>query len=947
LITENISVIAQYRTDERIRVTFNSLGGPNVDSILVNQDEIYSEPDAITREGYTFDGWYPGFSNGEVTGSRWNFASNTFVSTGITTLYAKWIPKEYQISFVLNNGETRTNLNFLTGETLNINTPTRSGYTFGGWFLDSEFKTSFNLSSPPLKNFTLYARWISAPRTVTFDSANGEAVETLIVENNSLISSRTPLRTGYTFSGWTYNNQEWNFSTQRVTSDITLTAQWEINQYSITFESHTTPIVINQDFNSAITPPNPPEREGYVFTGWSQSIPSQMPAQNLTIIANYEPLIEDTTSDFVLANGIYDFNFAPISLKNQFFGEAERWLIENQIGGVPLFASSSFTLFSSRMKLPTDSFEPVMGFGVAFGSMNADDSTVIMDSGNPGNEGEFTYRNRLLSSPDTFNQWLAQDSISSEVIETFLDGLYYFGYNADFSGFEVKPSMAASMPAPLEPESVFGTTVSTVWSVPVRSGLRWTYNAATDISDFPDGHEVINAQSFVDTYKLAIDLGWFRAISGGGDFLAAIQRIKNIQQYINGDVEWDEVGISVSADGSSIVFEFDPQMSEWNVIYWLSGFTLTPINIALYDAVGDQYGTSARTTAYNGRFFIETYEPDRIIRLKRNPNFWDQDRNFYTGYTFEIINDAEIAFQSFLEGRLDVTGLTAARFNEFQTFPGIRSAPGATVFRLNLNSMGSVENQREEWPDGTWIPEPILQYPDFHKALYFGADRETLAFDVMKTAKPTMYYFTPAYLVDPAGGVSFRASQFGPGVLENMSPDTFGYNPDAATAFFRSAVRQAVADGHYAQGAVIELHLGIQAASPNVLLAAEYLKEEYERLFNDPETGITVVVDIQAEPFPNNYFNVILPGEFDMGFGGISGSQLNAASFLNVFRSGPGRSPFVLNFGPAFDTEEPVIPIEYVDPVSGETKREIFSFSAIYFLLTSEAEIVDGKIIYD
>jgi ABC-type oligopeptide transport system substrate-binding subunit len=664
-----------------------------------------------------------------------------------------------------------------------------------------------------------------------------------------------------------------------------------------------------------------------------------------TVTVRAAAVVDPGLGDFVLANGIYDFKFAPIDLKHLFFAAGEKYLLENQIGGIPLWASSSFTLFSSRMQLPTDSFDPVMGFGIAFGSMSQDDSNVIMDSGRPGNAREFTYRVSIGNSPATLNQWLAQDSVSSDVIGTFLDGLYYFGYNSDFSGFEVKPSMASAMPTPVDSTVVFGTTVSNVWSVPVRAGLRWTYNAGTDTSAFPAGHEAINAQSFVDTYKLAVDQGWFRAISGGGDFLSATQRIKNMREYIDGDVEWSEVGIR--AEGNNIVFEFIPQMSEWNVIYWLSGFTLTPINMALYDSVGAQYGTSATTTAYNGRFFIETYEADRIIRLKRNPNFWEPSRNFYTGYTFEIIADPNIAFQSFLAGRLDAAGLTAARFNEFQTFPGIRFAPGATVFRMNLNSMGSVENQREEWPDGTWIPEPILQYPDFHKALYFGADRETLAYDVQRTAEPAMYYFTPAYLVDPAGGVSFRGSQFGPSVLENLSPDTSGFNPDASTAFFRSAVRQAVADGHYAQGEVIRLHLGIQADSPGSLLGAEFLKESYERLFTDPETGITVVINIVPEPFPNNYFNVILPGEFDMGFGGISGSQLNAASFFNIFRSGPGRSPFVLNFGPSFDTEEPVIRIEYVDPVSGETKREIFSFSAIYYLLTSEAEIVDGVIIYD
>jgi len=269
---------------------------------------------------------------------------------------------------------------------------------------------------------------------------------------------------------------------------------------------------------------------------------------------------------------------------------------------------------------------------------------------------------------------------------------------------------------------------------------------------------------------------------------------------------------------------------------------------------------------------------------------------------------------------------------------------------MNLNAMGSVENQREEWPDGTWIPEPILQYPDFHKALYFGADRETLAYDVQRTAEPAMYYFTPAYLVDPAGGVSFRGSEFGPGVLENMSPDTFGYNPAAATTFFRSAVRQAVADGHYARNEVIRISFGFHSninRNPKEILSAEFLIDYYESLFIDPQTGIRILFDLNRVSSPQNIIDEIIAGEFDLVFGGISGSQLNAASFLNIFRSGPGRSPFVLNFGPAFDTEEPVIPIEYVDPVSGETKRELFSFSALYYLLTSEAEVVDGRIIYD
>jgi ABC-type oligopeptide transport system substrate-binding subunit len=656
-----------------------------------------------------------------------------------------------------------------------------------------------------------------------------------------------------------------------------------------------------------------------------------------------EPAGEDL-GDFVLANGTYDFKFAPVEVKNDIFAAAEAWMLQNQIGGIPLYASSSYTLFSPRIQLPTDTFNTVMGFGTLLGTMSEDDSQVLMDNGRPGNVGEFTYRSRLSGTPDTLFHWEYQDSISSDVITLFLDSLYYYNYDDSFEGFEIFPSMASGMPSPIDAQEVFGNLVSNTWSIPVRSGLRWTYHPDTDTSDFPEGHELITADSFVDTFKLAIDNGWFRAISGGGDFLSAAQRIKNVQEYIDGDVEWEEVGFRT--DGNNIVIEFVPLMSEWNVKSWLGSFVLNPINFALYDAVGDLYGTSAETTAYNGRFVITTYEPDRIIRYRENPNFHDPNRTSFTGIVYEIIEDPEIAFQQFLSGRLDATGLTAARFDEFQTFPGIRFAPGASVFRMNINASGTVEAQREQFPNGTWEPEPILAYPEFLRALYLAIDRKTVAEDVMRTAQPAMWYFSPAYFVDPEGGVPFRSTEQGDRALEGLSPSTFGYNPDAAVSLFRSAVREAVANGDYSQNQVISLLLGTDQ-NPGSALAANFIKEELEQMFVDPETGISVELSIQVDTFPNNYFNVILPGEFDLGFGAIAGSTLNASSFLNIFRSGPGNSPFVLNFGPLFDTEEANIRIEFPDPDTGELRREIFSLSAIYYMLLGEVEVEDGMVVYD
>jgi hypothetical protein len=72
---------------------------------------------------------------------------------------------------------------------------------------------------------------------------------------------------------------------------MVITALWEINQYTITFNTHggTTIDPITQDYDTAITPPANPTRTGYTFDSWDQAIPATMPAENMTIGALWNP----------------------------------------------------------------------------------------------------------------------------------------------------------------------------------------------------------------------------------------------------------------------------------------------------------------------------------------------------------------------------------------------------------------------------------------------------------------------------------------------------------------------------------------------------------------------------------------------------------------------------------------------------------------------------------
>ena len=663
--------------------------------------------------------------------------------------------------------------------------------------------------------------------------------------------------------------------------------------------------------------------------------------------------------DVVYPNGFYDYKFAPTELRHTFMAAAENYLMHNMWGGVPLFASGSFNLYSSRLQLPVDEYVAVMGFGTAFATMSADDSTVKMDDGEFGNAGEYTYRTTVSTDPGTFNQWIYDTSTDSDLMGVYMDALYAYEFNADKTGYVVVPSMAEGDPVPIGGDiAMNGKPVSKVWEVTVRDDLEWFFHPDTAqafLDTNPD--TVIDANDFIETFRLAVDQEWFRAISGGGDFLASTSRIKGMQAYIDAapedkDAAWAEVGLSVKdGDDLTMVYEFDNDMSSWNVRYWLSSFVQTPINIEYYDYLGEgltaeetnPYGTDNDLIAYHGAFYVDYYESGKVVRMLANPNYHSPDDSFFTGYSFSVIPDLTTTFNEFIAGKLEATGLPTPEVENYQNDPRLKKVPGATVYRMMINGLGTVEAQREQFPDGAWIPEPILGNDYFKQALFFAIDRQTLAEDLLKVRTTTMYYFSNAYLVDAELGVPYRQTEQGMGVGADLSPDTFGYNFDAARDYFKFALDQLIADGAYEAGTadnwtVITIELNNYQDSESWDLACGYLKTAFEDAFQDEERFIKVEIEIYPKDFPAIYYDYMMIGEFDMSVGGISGSTLDAASFLDTYSS-DNRSGFTINWG--FDTSVAEIEVRY--ELDGELHREMWAYDAICSALNGEIFLVDGE----
>lgn len=639
--------------------------------------------------------------------------------------------------------------------------------------------------------------------------------------------------------------------------------------------------------------------------------------------------------------GFYNFKFANTELRHTLMAAAENYMLTRMEAGIPLYVSSSFALYSERLQLPIEETIPVMGFGSEFGTMSADDSTVLMENGQAGEVGKYTYRDVTTTNPGTFNQWLYDSSTDSDMMTHYFDTLYYYAFNADKTGYEVLPSMAADFPTPVEGRvTESGKDVARTWRVSLRDDLVWSYFEGTDTTGFDP---VIDANDFLYTFELGLTEGWFRAISGGGDFLSSSNQIVNAQEFVDGTVEFSEVGLRM-VDDSTIEFEFVDEMSEWNVKYWLSSFVMTPVNQDMYEMDPVAYGTAPETIAYHGAYMVTYYEADKVLRLEENPNFHSPERYFYTGRTFSIIIDQEIRFQEFLDGKLEAIGVPSSKVTTYLNDPRLKKITGSSVRRLNFNGLGTVEAQKEVFPDSDYVPEPILANKNFKMAMFHVIDREKLALDIIKTQVPVSYLFSQAYLVDAELGVPYRSTEQGKTVGTELSQETFGFNYDAARAYWKLAIDELVADGTYEPGTegnptLIEMTYVSTTGSETSKLLSDYIIATFEEAFQDDEHHIQVKMEKIMTDFPRNYYDYQMIGEFDLADGGISGSTLDAASFLDVYAS-DNRGGFTLNWGK--DSSVAEIEVVYTAD-NGETRYEVWSFDAIASALNGEVYLSNGE----
>ena len=259
-------------------VTLNTNGGTinngNVTGYTYGVGATLPAADDMTYTGHTFKGWY---DNENLTGSPVTAIGGA--ETGNKEYWAKWEINQYTVTVKPENGKADITITQDYGTPITAPTLTREGYTFKGW--DKEIPKTM-----PAENITVKAQWEINQYTITFDTNGGSEIAPITQDYGTEITAPdNPTRKGYSFKGW-----DKEIPKTMPAENITVKAQWEINQYTITFDTNGGSEIapITQDYGTEITAPDNPTRKGYTFKGWDKEIPETMPAENMTITAQWE-----------------------------------------------------------------------------------------------------------------------------------------------------------------------------------------------------------------------------------------------------------------------------------------------------------------------------------------------------------------------------------------------------------------------------------------------------------------------------------------------------------------------------------------------------------------------------------------------------------------------------------------------------------------------------------
>ena len=671
------------------------------------------------------------------------------------------------------------------------------------------------------------------------------------------------------------------------------------------------------------------------------------------------------------ADGLYTYKKLEDSERTNILGILERYAVTTSITGMSLYENGAYQMINPRITLGTENYITGYGFGtLPEGAITED----LEYETNP--DWARYYHIMETSDPGTLNAPNDQGSQVGDMYSYMQATFFGTFMNETKDGYDWVPELAKTKPEAVNDED--GDGMATTWRWEIRTG-------EDDGLVYTTGSELESRQAFngrpvaLEDYEFGFKLILTQAnqFYRGSEFATTkTGAVVGAKDYYNAtengynDEAWEKVGLKAykdEADGKNY-FEitFTEEQTRFYAMYYGQMYFYQPIPQEFVElvTVKNYLGFNEDTTESPvdnalsvGPYYLERWDSDQQVVYKKNPNYVFADTKYSIPGIHDKIfpaaaSDKTATFTEFLAGHFDTARIPDEYLNEYRNDPRTHTTKGNSVFKLNINACDAETWEYMFGTDGVvkqtakedyWDIKPCMGNHHFVQALSYSINRSDLA--VAKGRVPSVNYLSSNYMSDPENGMSYDATEAHEKAVAGLLEDTdgYGYSLELARDYFRLALTELEAEGAYAPGTAeepTEIHFEIAWMYPTD--EEDYhnqIKNYIETAFNDESVSggaYKLVIDYWVgNTWSDVYYNKLMLGQYDLGFGSISGNSLDPIGFVSVLSSDQDISgSFTLNWG--VDTNDPdAYPIVYNDLR--------WSFDALYNAVNSQVIASKGQ----
>ena len=675
-----------------------------------------------------------------------------------------------------------------------------------------------------------------------------------------------------------------------------------------------------------------------------------------------------------LANGVFNFTTLSKADRTTLTGIVEKYIVATGLAGITLYASGGYVMYNTRVTLGTENYIPSYGFGILpEGNITADLET----ESNPA--WKRYYHTYESSNPNHMLYW---DDQGAQVGD-----LYAYGAASYFSTFMsptkdsyiwVGELSKVDRPIAINPDA---NGNATQWKIPIRTGADGLKYSTLSTLRSSYNNRLVAAEDYLTPYKVILNQhnGLFRGGEAAANAAKGIHII-GIDSYYNATkdtealyddelfAQYVKLNVVEEEDGWYLVWENSDKTSPFDAMYYIAGTMYSPLPASFITEVGldnlysfneDKSASPVDNSLALGAYVLEAWTDQEIV-FKKNPNYVFADTKYkiegvHNKILTAIQNDEDAAMKEFLAGNLDAGTLTSNYMtSEYMNDPRTRRAVGSSNFKLNVNACtpevwekyfgvnGTVTKTKKE---DYWELKPLMSNLHFIRGLSYGLNRAAVAeaFGVL----PSVSYLGAGYMADAENGLSYNMTPEHEYAIKILTDDTVdGYSLQLAREYFKIALMECEAAGTLTPGTkdnprVLTIEIAWMYANMESTYHA-IVKESWENAFNDDSvTGGLYELDVQFKNEGTDYtwvyFEKLMPGQFDIGFGSISGNEYNILDYMTVLSADQSLSGgFTLTWGPdtSSATDDLIIYL-----------GQRWSFDAILSAANSTTVVKDGLLV--